>query len=135
MSIETWAFIGGFCGSALGISGGFLGVEVIKLLVSRRDLPHPHAEIMEWATSQLGVSITHETQVANTWIRTYDVSGIAADDEGDRVSLELPYTYVTVVVGGARELRSLMTDSSTEAEANHAHMVNQVRRALRIIPK
>lgn len=136
MDIQSWAFLGGFLGAAIGIPAGFVFVEVIKFLVSIRDRRHPHAEIMEWATAQPGVKILYEQQVANNWIRTYDTGGSIDPPANidDLEPIKLPFRFVTVAIGGAQYQAPLMTDIPAEAETNQAHLVNQTRRKLRLIP-
>jgi len=136
MDIQSWAFVGGFCGAAVGLPAGFVAIEMVKLIVSkiaeRRD---PNADTMEWAISQPGVTVVHEQQVANNWIKTYDTQDIEADSEGgDVVRLELPYRYVTSAVGGAGTPPPLMTDSLADATQNQMHLVNKIRKVLGIIP-
>lgn len=136
MDIQSWAFVGAFCGAAVGLPAGFVAIELVKLVVSKiMERKHPHADTMEWAISQPGVTVVHEQQVANNWIKTYDTQDIEADSEGkDVVRLELPYRYVTSAVGGAGTPPPLITDSLAEATQNQMQLVNKIRKVLGIIP-
>ena len=90
---------------------------------------------MEWAIGQPGVAVIREQQVANNWIRTYDMVDLEALHDGDDVvQLELPYRYCTSAVGGAGTPHVLMTDSLEEASSNQIQMINKTRQILGPIP-
>lgn len=136
MDIQSWAFVGGFCGAVVGIPAGFVAIELVKLVVSKlAERKNPNVDAMEWSISQPGVAVIHEQQVANNWVRTFDTVDIESDHEGKGVvQLELPYRYVTSAVGGAGTPAPLMTDSFAEAGQNQIYLVNKIRKVLGIIP-
>lgn len=129
-----------FSGAAFGLPTGFLAIEVIKWLASRKQIVSPRDQAMEWAIAQSRAEIIKETQIADRWVRTYDFENLQSDDcmlEEDMPAIktiELPFRFATDVTGGRAIVALRCTDSEQEAMGHHASAVNKVRKDLQIIP-
>lgn len=142
MNIESWAFWGAFLGAGLGLPMGFLLIEVMKFIQARKE-SRPGNQLAEWAMGQKGAQVIEETQIANRWVRTYDLTAIPEeptemqdedDDDQPERYVELPFKYATHIIGSRDYSEAVTASNRAEAVANHAAAVNQVRKELRLIP-
>ncbi len=133
MDIESKVYMAAFMGAAMGLPAGFLLIQIIRFIQSKfESRGDAETDILEWAMVQRGSVIVDETQIANNWVRTVDISNLKTfDKRGDLEDLDLECAdYVTQVVGSIGTPPPVPAATESEALANHEEAVLQTRKAI-----
>ncbi len=134
--VETSVFLAAFLGSAFGLPVGFLLINLIQLIKSKADNKRDEwSERLEWAMTQRGARVVDETQIANNWVRTVDLSSLKTlSDSTEEIPFDCHVPPFVTQVTGQYPQPPMSAQSNEEASENHVLFVMQIRSKLGLPP-
>lgn len=138
---DSLIFWSAFSGSAVGLPVGFLLINVIKLIQSKMESQgDEQSDHLEWAITCRGSLIVAETQVANNWVRIFNLRNLLTlDDEGndtpivDNGGVHVP--YVVQAVGGAGSPPPVPCETLDYAHMVYNEAISEIRLRIGLPPQ
>lgn len=115
---------------------GFLLISFIQLIKSKAENKRDEwSERLEWAMTQRGARVIDETQIANNWVRTMDLSKLKTlSDSCEEIPFDCHVPPFVTQVTGQYPQPPMSAQNVNIAAENHVLFVMQIRSKLGLPP-